>query len=158
MLKLAAYIIAALFALAGAALAEPMKLTVNQAFSVSVGIDQLNRGATQIIKDGAKETQAQIPFAFGPGFRVALAVDASRISDAIGPAQRALKVARERLAPAGGEPDVEARKALDAESEKIGAQIVEIDLTPITEDQLALDKNPGISAATIQALLPIIKK
>ena len=157
-MKLVAYSIAALFALKGAALAEPIKLTVNQAFSVSVGIDQLNKGATQIIKDGVKETQAQTPFAFGPGFRVALAVDASRISDANGPAQRALRVARERLAPAGGEPDVEARKALDAESEKIGAQILEIDLTPIAESDLALDKNPGISAATIQALLPIIKR
>ena len=62
----AAYIVATLLALvlafAGAALAEPMKLTVNQAFSVSIGIDQLNKGATQIIKDGAKETQAQTPF------------------------------------------------------------------------------------------------
>ena len=142
---------------ANSALAEPMKLTVNQAFSVSVGIDQLNKGATQIIKDGAKETQAQLPFAFGPGFRVALAVNASHISDAIGPAQRALKAAREKLATAGGELDAEARKAIDAEAEKIGAQILEIDLTPITEEQLALDKNPGISAATIQALLPIFK-
>ena len=105
------------------ALAEPMKLTVNQAFSVSVGIDQLNKGATQIIKDGAKETQAQAPFAFGPGFRVALAVDASHISDAIGPAQRALKAAREKLSGGGGELDAEARKAIDAEAEKIGAQI-----------------------------------
>ena len=154
MLKLAAYTIATLFALAGAALAEPMKLTINQAFSVSIGIDQLNKGATQIIKDGARETQAQTPFAFGPGFRVALAVDASHISDAIGPAQRALKTAREKI---GAEPDAEARKALDAEAEKIGAQILEIDLAPISEDQLALDKNPGISAATIQALLPIFK-
>jgi hypothetical protein len=144
-------------AAANSALAEPMKLTVNQAFSVSVGIEQLNKGATQIIKDGAKETQAQAPFAFGSGFRVALAVNASHISDAIGPAQRALKAARERLASAGGELDAEARKAIDAEAEKIGAQTLEIDLTPITEDQLALDKNPGISAATIQALLPIIK-
>jgi hypothetical protein len=156
-MKIVAYALVTLFALAGAALAEPVKLTVNQAFSVSVGIDQLNKGATQIIRDGAKETQAQTPFAFGPGFRVALAVDASHISDAIGPAQRALKAARERLAPAGGELDAEARKALDAEAEKIGAQILEIDLAPITEDQLALDKNPGISAATIQALLPIFK-
>ena len=143
---------------ANSALAEPMKLTVNQAFSVSVGIDQLNKGATQIIKDGAKETQAQAPFAFGPGFRVALAVDASHISDAIGPAQRALKAAREKLSGGGGELDAEARKAIDAEAEKIGAQILEIDLAPITEDQLALDKNPGITAATIQALLPIFKK
>jgi hypothetical protein len=142
---------------ANSALAEPMKLTVNQAFSVSVGIEQLNKGATQIIKDGAKETQAQLPFAFGPGFRVTLAVDASHISDAIGPAQRALKAAREKLASAGGELDAEARKAIDAEADKIGAQILEIDLAPITEDQLALDKNPGISAATIQALLPIFK-
>jgi len=142
---------------ANSALAEPMKLTVNQAFSVSIGIEQLNKGATQIIKDGAKETQAQTPFAFGPGFRVALAVDASHISDAIGPAQRALKAARDKLASGGGELDAEARKAIDAEAEKIGAQILEIDLTPITEDQLALDKNPGISAATIQALLPIFK-
>ncbi|HEY8138060.1 MAG TPA: hypothetical protein VIF61_09475 [Methylocystis sp.] len=154
-MKLVAYALAALFALAGAALAEPMKLTVNQAFSVSVGIEQLNKGATQIIKDGAKETQAQTSFAFGPGFRVALAVDASHISDAIGPAQRALKAARERLG--AGEFDAEQRKALEAEAEKIGAQIVEIDLTPTTEDQLALDKNPGISAATIQALMPIFK-
>ena len=46
---------------ANSALAEPMKLTVNQAFSVSIGIEQLNKGATQIIKDGAKETQAQTP-------------------------------------------------------------------------------------------------
>lgn len=143
---------------ANSALAEPMKLTVNQAFSVSIGIDQLNKGATQIIKDGAKETQAQTPFAFGPGFRVALAVDASHISDAIGPAQRALKAAREKLSGGGGELDAEARKAIDAEAEKIGAQILEIDLAPITEDQLALDKNPGISAATIQALLPIFKR
>jgi len=142
---------------ANSALAEPMKLTVNQAFSVSIGIEQLNKGATQIIKDGAKETQAQTPFAFGPGFRVALAVDASHISDAIGPAQRALKAARDKLASGGGELDAEARKAIDAEAEKIGAQILEIDLAPITEDQLALDKNPGISAATIQALLPIFK-
>ncbi len=151
------FFFAAFYALVGAALAEPMKLTVNQAFSVSVGIEQLNKGATQIIKDGVKETQAQIPFAFSPGLRVALAVDASHISDAIGPAQRALKAARERLASAGGELDAEARKAIDAEAEKIGAQILEIDLTPITEDQLALDKNPGVSAATIQALLPIFK-
>ena len=151
-----AYTLVILYALTGAALAEPMKLTVNQAFSVSVGIEQLNKGAAQIIKDGAKETQAQLPFAFGPGFRVALAVDASHISDAIGPAQRALKTAREKLG--AGELDAEARKALDAEAEKIGAQILEIDLTPITEDQLALDKNPGISAATIQALLPIFRK
>ena len=127
---------------ANSALAEPMKLTVNQAFSVSVGIDQLNKGATQIIKDGAKETQAQTPFAFGPGFRVALAVDASHISDAIGPAQRALKAAREKLASAGGELDAEARKAIDAEAEK-SARNLEIDLAPITEDQLALDKNPA---------------
>ena len=134
-----------------------MKLTVNQAFSVSIGIDQLNKGATQIIKDGAKETQAQTPFAFGPGFRVALAVDASHISDAIGPAQRALKAAREKLSGGGGELDAGARREIDAEAEKIGAQILEIDLAPITEDQLALDKNPGISAATIQALLPIFK-
>ena len=144
-----------LFALVAPALAEPIKLTVNQAFSVSVGIDQLNKGATQIIKDGVKETQAQTPFAFGPGFRVALAVNASHISDAIGPAQRAIKAAREKLG--AGQLDAEARKALDAEAEKIGAQILEIDLTPITEEQLALDKNPGISAATIQALLPIFK-
>jgi hypothetical protein len=144
-------------ALASPALAEPMKLTVNQAFSVSVGIEQLNKGATQIIKDGAKETQAQIPFALSPGVRVALAVDASHISDAIGPAQRALKAARDRLASGGGELDAEARKAIDVEAEKVGAQIVEIDLTPVTEDQLALDKNPGISPATIQALLPILK-
>ena len=143
---------------ASSALAEPVKLTVNQAFSVSVGIEQLNKGATQIIKDGAKETQAQTPFAFGPGFRVALAVDASHISDAIGPAQRALKAARDKLASGGGELDAEARKAIDAEAEKIGAQILEIELAPITEDQLALDKNPGISAATIQALLPIFKR
>ena len=154
-MKLAAYIIAALLAFAGAALAEPIKLTVNQAFSVSVGIDQLNKGATQIIKDGVKETQAQTPFAFSPGFRVALAVNASHISDAIGPAQRAIKAAREKLG--AGELDAEARKALDAEGEKIGAQILEIDLTPIAESDLALDKNPGISAATIQALLPIFK-
>lgn len=152
-MKLVAYSIAALFALKGAALAEPIKLTVNQAFSVSVGIDQLNKGATQIIKDGVKETQAQTPFAFGPGFRVALAVDASRISDAIGPAQRAIKAAREKLG--AGELDAEARKALAAEGEKIGNEILEIDLTPIAESDLALDKNPGISAATIQALLPI---
>jgi hypothetical protein len=150
------FVILSLF-LATPVLAEPMKLTVNQAFSVSVGIDQLNKGATQIIKDGAKETQAQTPFALSPGFRVALAVDASHISDAIGPAQRALKAARERLAPGGGELDAEARKAIDAEAEKIGAEILEIDLAPIAEDQLALDKNPGISAATIQALLPIFK-
>jgi hypothetical protein len=150
------FVILSLF-LATPVLAEPIKLTVNQAFSVSVGIDQLNKGATQIIKDGAKETQAQTPFALSPAFRVALAVDASHISDAIGPAQRALKAARERLAPGGGELDAEARKAIDAEAEKIGAEILEIDLAPITEDQLALDKNPGISAATIQALLPIFK-
>jgi hypothetical protein len=61
------------------------------------------------------------------------------------------------LASAGGELDADARKAIDAEAEKIGAQILEIDLTPITEDQLALDKNLDISAATIQALLPILK-
>ena len=139
------------------ALAEPIKLTVNQAYSVSVGIELLNKGATQIIKDGAKETQVQVPFSFNPGFRVALAVDAAHIADAIGPAQRALKAARERLASAGGELDAEQRKAIDAEAERTGAQIVEIELTPITEDQLALDKNPGITAATIQALLPIIK-
>ena len=102
-----------------------------------------------------KETQAQTPFAFGPGFRVALAVNASHISDAIGPAQRAIKAAREKLG--AGQLDAEARKALDAEAEKIGAQILEIDLTPITESDLALDKNPGITAATIQALLPIFK-
>jgi hypothetical protein len=144
-------------AAANSALAEPMKLTVNQAFSVSIGIEQLNKGATQIIKDGAKETQVQAPFVFGPGFRVALAVDASHISDAIGLAQRALKAARERLASAGGELDLEARKAIDAEAEKVGAQILEIDLTPISESDLALDKNPGVSAATIQALLPIFK-
>ena len=155
-MKIVAYALVTLFALAGAAFAEPVKLTVNQAFSVSIGIEQLNKGATQIIKDGAKETQAQVPFAFGPGFRVALAVDASHISDAIGPAQRARKAARERLG--AGELDAEQRKALEAQAEKIDAQIVEIDLTPITEDQLALDKNPGISAATIQALLPIFKR
>ena len=103
-LKLAIYALATLFALAGAALAEPIKLTVNQAFSVSVGIDQLNKGATQIIKDGVKETEAQPPFAFGPGFRVALAVDASHISDAIGPAQRALKTAREKLGAGNSMP------------------------------------------------------
>ncbi len=91
-----------------------------------------------------------------PNACVALAVNASHISDAIGPAQRAIKAAREKLG--AGELDAEARKALDAEAEKIGAQVVEIDLTPITEDQLALDKNPGISAATIQALLPIFRK
>ena len=157
MSKFAIHLAAALAMFAAPALAEPMKLTVNQAFSVSIGIEHLNRGATQIIKDGAKETSVQVPFAFGPGLRVALAVDASHISDAIGPAQRALKSARERLASAGGELDAEARKAIDAEAEKIGAQILEIDLTPITEDQLALDKNPGVSAATIQALLPILK-
>ena len=157
-MKIVAYALVTLFALAGAAFAESVKLTVNQAFSVSIGIEQLNKGATQIIKDGAKETQAQVPFAFGPGFRVALAVDASHISDAIGPAQRALKAARDKLASGGGELDAEARKAIDAEAEKIGAQILEIDLAPITEDQLALDKNPGISAATIQALLPIFKR
>jgi hypothetical protein len=157
MLKIAVCAGVALYALAGSALADPIKLTVNQAFSVSVGIDQLNKGATQIIKDGAKETEARVPFAFSAAFRVALAVDASHISDAIGPAQRALKAARERLAPGGGELDAEARKAIDAEAEKIGAEILEIDLAPITEDQLALDKNPGISAATIQALLPIFK-
>jgi hypothetical protein len=157
MLKLAVYIFAAMFALAGSALAEPVKLTVNQAFSVAVGIDQLNKGATQIVKDGAKETQAQVPFAFAPAVRVALAVDASHIADAIGPAQRALKSAREKLATAGGELDDASRKALEAEAEKIGAQIVEIELTPISESDLALDKNPGISAATIQALLPIFK-
>jgi len=157
-MKIVAYALVTLFALAGVAFAEPVKLTVNQAFSVSIGIEQLNKGATQIIKDGAKETQAQVPFAFGPGFRVALAVDASHISDAIGPAQRALKAARDKLASGGGELDAEARKAIDAEAEKIGAQILEIDLAPITEDQLALDKNPGISAATIQALLPIFKR
>jgi hypothetical protein len=155
--KIIAHALVMLLTFVGVALAEPMKLTVNQAFSVSVGIDQLNKGATQIIKDGAKETQAQVPFVLGPSFRVTLAIDASHISDAIGPAQRALKAAREKLASAGGELDAEARKALDAEAEKIGAQILEIDLAPINEDQLALDKNLGISAATIQALLPIFK-
>jgi hypothetical protein len=159
-MKIIIYAAVALFALAAAnsALAEPMKLTVNQAYSVSVGIDQLNKGATQIIKDGAKETQVQTPFVFGTGFRVALAVNASHISDAIGPAQRALKAARERLAPNAAELDAEQRKEIDAEVEKTGAQILEIELTPITEDQLALDKNSGLTAATIQALLPIIKR
>lgn len=167
MLKILIHVPVAFFALAGAALtdgcfatalAEPIKLTVNQAFSVSVGIEQLNKGGTQIIKDGAKETTVQVPFALTPNVRVALAVDASHISDAIGPAQRALKAARERLGAASGELDDASRKALDAEAEKIGAQTVEVDLTPISEDQLALDKNPGISAATIQALLPIFRK
>jgi len=59
-MKIVAYALVTLFALAGAAFAEPVKLTVNQAFSVSIGIEQLNKGATQIIKDGAKETQAQV--------------------------------------------------------------------------------------------------
>ena len=116
-MKLVAYSIAALFALKGAALAEPIKLTVNQAFSVSVGIDQLNKGATQIIKDGVKETQAQTPFAFGPGFRVALAVNASHISDAIGPAQRALKTAREKLG--AGELDAEVGREADAQRHRL---------------------------------------
>ena len=66
---------------------------------------------------------------------------------------QAVYAARDKLG--AGELAAEARKALDAEGEKIGAQILEIDLTPIAESDLALDKNPGISAATIQALLPI---
>jgi hypothetical protein len=157
MLKLAVYIFAAMFALAGAALAEPMKLTVNQAASVSFGIGLLDKGFDEPAKNDGKDVILHRAFAFSPAARIALAVDASRISDAIGPAQRALKAAREKIVPTGGELDAEARKALDAEAEKIGAQILEIDLAPISEDQLALDKNPGISAATIQALLPIFK-
>ena len=155
MLKLTVYIIAATFALAGAALAEPMKLTVNQAASVSFGIGLLDKGFDEPAKNDGKDVILHRAFAFSPAARIALAVDASRISDAIGPAQRAIKAAREKLG--AGELDAEARKALDAEAEKIGAQVVEIDLTPITESDLALDKNPGISAATIQALLPIFK-
>jgi hypothetical protein len=155
---LATIIVLAGVTTAAAALAEPTKLTVNQAFSVSIGIDQLNKGSTQILRDGVKETQAQIPFAFSPAVRVALAVDASRIADAIGPAQRALKSAREKLGGNGGELEAESRKALEVEAEKIGAAIVEIDLTSISQDDLALDKNPGVTAATIQALLPIFKK
>ncbi len=87
-----------------------------------------------------------------------MAVDASHISDALAPAQKALKAAREKVSPDGGKLDAETRKAFDAEVEKIGAAIVEIDLTPLSESDLALDKNTGITSATIQALLPIFKK
>ena len=157
-MKQLTYIILASCALTSAALAEPMKLTVNQAASVSFGIGLLDKGFDEPAKNDGKDVILHRPFAFSPAVRVALAIDASRISDAIGPAQRALKAAREKLAPTGGELDAEARKALEAEAEKIGAQILEIDLAPISEDQLALDKNPGISAAMIQALLPIFRK
>ncbi|MGA8170291.1 MAG: hypothetical protein WB816_05600, partial [Methylocystis sp.] len=117
-----------------------------------------DKGFDESAKNDGKDVILHRAFAFSPAARIALAVDASHISDAIGPAQRALKAARDKIAPTGGELDAEARKAFEAEAERIGAQIVEIDLTPITEAELALDKNPGVTAATIQALLPIFKR
>ncbi|MGA8169568.1 MAG: hypothetical protein WB816_01830 [Methylocystis sp.] len=138
--------------------AEPMKLTVNQAYSVAVGIAQLDKGFEEPAKDNGKDVVLHRAFAFGPAVRIALAVDGSRIGDAIASAQKELKAARENVSPNGGELDAEARKALDAEIEKIGARILEIELTPISESDLALDKNVGISAAAIQALLPIFRK
>ncbi len=156
-MKRIAYV-AALSLLASPSLAEPMKLTVNQAFSVSVGIDQLDKGFEEPTKNDGKDVVLHRAFVFNPAVRIALAVDASHISDALAPAQKALKAAREKVSPDGGKLDAETRKAFDAEVEKIGAAIVEIDLTPLSESDLALDKNTGITSATIQALLPIFKK
>jgi hypothetical protein len=157
-MKSAFYILIGLFAVVGAASAEPMKLTVNRAFSVSIGIDQLDKGFEEPAKNEGKDVILHRAFVFSPAVRIALAVDASHISDALAPAQKSLKAAREKVAPNGAQLDAETRKAFDAEVERIGAAIVEVDLTPISQDDLALDKNTGITAATIQALLPIFKK
>jgi hypothetical protein len=157
-MKIAFRIAAIVSALAGPAVAEPLKLTVNQAFSVSVGIAQLDKGYEEPAKNDGKDVVLHRSFLFSPAVRIALAVNASRISDAIAPAQKALKAARDKISPNGGELDKESRKALDVEIEKIGAQPLEIDLTPLSQDDLALDKNTGVTAAVIQALLPIIKR
>jgi hypothetical protein len=159
MLKLAAFIVAAFFALAGAAFAEPMKLTVNQAFSVSVGIKMLTDGYDHILKDPMKESVVKQHFDFLPGFIKVQAQDASRISDALAPAQKELKAVHDALAPVGKEPETgDARKELASSVEEIGSRLIEIDIIPITYDDLQLDKNPALSAAIVQALLPIIKK
>lgn len=158
MKKHALYFAGALALLASPSLAEPMKLTVNQAFSVSVGIAQLDKGFEEPAKNEGKDIILHRAFVFSPAVRIALAVDASRISDAIAPAQRELKAAHEKVAPNGGALDAETRKALDAEADRIGATIVDVELTPISQDDLALDKNANITAAAIQALLPIFKK
>jgi hypothetical protein len=157
-LKFGVMVAAAQFTLAGAASAEPMKLTVNQAFSVSMGIGQLDKGFDEPAKNDGKDVVLHRSFLFSPAVRIALAVNASHISDAIMPVQKALKAARDKVSPNGGELDKESRKALDAEIEKLGAQPLDIDLTPLSQDDLALDKNTGVTAAMIQALLPIIKR
>ena len=144
-MKIAFRIAAIVSALAGPAVAEPLKLTVNQAFSVSVGIAQLDKGYEEPAKNDGKDVVLHRSFLFSPAVRIALAVNASRISDAIAPAQKALKAARDKISPNGGELDKESRKA-------------EFDLTPLSQDDLALDKNTGVTAAVIQALLPIIKR
>jgi len=156
MLKIIVYIIATLFALAGSAMANPIKLTTMQAYSVLSGINQINGGYDESVTKDGKEVALHRSFVFAPNVRIALAVNASKLTDAIAPAQKAVKAANQIVAAKDGKIDPEARKALDAEIEKISNEIIEVDLTPISESDLALDKNMQINAATIQLLLPIL--
>ena len=153
-MKIPAFVIIGLFASVTAASADPIPLTVTQMYQISVGIDQLNKGAPKIIKDGAKETQVTEQFAFSSGVRIALAIDAARITDALAAPQKEIKEATQ-AAMKDGKVAPEDQKALDAALEKITNRKVDIDLIHITEQDLALDKNTGISLVTIQLLLPI---
>jgi hypothetical protein len=154
-----AYIAIGLFAFVAAASAEPMKLTVNQLYSASVGIGQINAGYDEPATKDGKPTVLHRSFVFAPAVRIAMAVTSAKITDAIAPALKATKAASEaaNATAKDGKIDPEAQKALAAENEKIGAETIEIDLTPISEADLALDRNTEITAATIQALLPIFK-
>jgi hypothetical protein len=148
------YIAIGLFAFVTAASADPIPLTVTQIYQISVGISQLNAGAARVIKDGANEKQVTEPFVFSSSVRVALAIDASRVTDALAAPQKEIREATQAAMKDGKVPP-EDQKSLDAAVEKITNRKVDIDLIHITEQDLALDKNTGISLATIQLLLPI---
>ncbi len=146
----------AALAFAGGARAEPVSLTVDDAYQVQAALKAISQGAVKKIKDGERESGFNEPFKLSDKVRIAVGKDLARIQTALAPFEAEVRQVREAICGAGKcSEEAETKLHVEVAAMAAKAKRLDLDLIPLTEPELQLPDNPGITPQTLQALAPI---
>lgn len=128
------------------------QITIAEAIATRGALAALSGGYQKIIKDGANEHAIQTQYEFSPGVRAAIARDIVRLQAVLQPAMMEAQQALKAICPTGLTkcPDDAAEAYRKEEAASLKRTLV-VDFVRLTEQDLALDKNP-IPPETLAAL------
>lgn len=130
--------------------AEPLKITVEQAWTIFNGLKALD-GYQDKLKDGERVTSINVSYKFGPGLRWAVAKNEIALQAVVETYQKAARAQHAELDSTRSlDPNSDAGKSLAEADAKLASEITTVDLVRLKQAEFNLDKNeipPSVLAA-----------